>query len=279
MNGEEFFFFGDALHLVFVAEGFVNFFAGSDAHDLDGVFFFARAVLDAHGFGQGLDGGGGRFADEDFAAFGFGHGVEDEADGVIQGHEEARHVRDSEGEGLVVGDLFAEEGDDGAAAAHDVAVADAAEGGLAAEFVLGADDFFHHRFAGAHGVDGFDGLVGAQRDESFDFVGFGGEAGVVGAEDVGFDGFVGMGFAGGDLFEGGGVEDVIDAVHGLIEAVEVADVANDVMVIGMSAGHFPLFLFVAAEDADLFGALGEKFGGHAVAEGTGAACDENGGTR
>ncbi|MCU0793104.1 MAG: hypothetical protein MUE42_09715, partial [Opitutaceae bacterium] len=69
-------------------------------------------------------------------------------------------------------------------------------------------------------------LVGGEGDDAADL---GVEAGVdevLGAEDVGLDALEGVVFGGGDLLEGGGVDDDVDALESAAEALLVADIAD-----------------------------------------------------
>ena len=60
-------------------------------------------------------------------------------------------------------------------------------------------------------------------------------------------------FARRHVLEGGGMEDEIDAGHGLLEAGLLAHVADEIFELRERLLHLPLLLFVAAEDANLSG--------------------------
>ena len=107
---------------------------------------------------------------------------------------------------------------------------------------------------------------------------------VVRADDVGAHGLHGEELAGGNLLEGGGVEDVVHAVHGVAHALGVADVADEEAHLGGELGgpllqavaHVVLLLLIAGEDADL-GQIGvHEVLEHRVAERAGASRDHEG---
>ena len=124
---------------------------------------------------------------------------------------------------------------------------------------VGVDDRLHHGLGLAHGVDGVGGLVGGQAHDAVHALVDGGMQDVVRADYVGAHGLHGEELAGGNLLEGGGVEDVVHAVHGVADALGVADVADEEAHLGRELGgpllqavaHVVLLLLVAGEDADL----------------------------
>ena len=97
----------------------------ADTDDLD-VFLLAAEKF-ADGLGLGLDGAGRGLLDEDVAVLPVLEGEEHEVDGLVQAHYEAGHRRFGEGNGLAIAYLVDPQGDDGAAGAHHVAVAGAAD--------------------------------------------------------------------------------------------------------------------------------------------------------
>ena len=116
----------------------------------------------------------------------------------------------------------------------------------------------HHGLGDAHGVDGVGGLVGGQADHPLDPGINGGVEYVVRADDVGLDGLHGEELAGGNLLQGGGVEDVVHAGHGIPDGLGIADIADVefdlfgvLRVPGLQlVAHIVLFLFIAGENAD-----------------------------
>ena len=169
-----------------------------------------------HGLGQIADGGGVRFLDEQVAGMSVLERKHDKADRLIQIHQEAGHVGVGDGDGIAGFDLVDKQGNDAAAAAHDIAVAGAADGGAAAlrsHAGVGVDDVLHHGLGDAHGVDGVGSLVGGQADHALDAGVDGGVQDIVRADDIGLHGLHGEKLAGGDLLQRRGVEYVVDAGH------------------------------------------------------------------
>lgn len=107
---------------------------------------------------------------------------------------------------------------------------------------------------------------------------------VVRADDVGADCLHGEELAGGHLLEGGGVEDVVHAVHGVAHALGVADVADEEANLGgelrgfllQAVTHIVLLLLIAREDSDLGEVCVHEVLEHGVAERAGATCDHQG---
>ena len=237
-------------------EGLVELLAVAGADHLG-----AHAAEDLlHGLGEVADGGGRGLLDEQVAGVGVLERELHQVHGLVQVHEEAGHVGVGDGERLALADAVDEQRDDAAARAHDVAVAGAADGGAAGAVAgVGVDDGLHHGLGLAHGVDGVGGLVGGQAHDAVDALLDRGVQDVVRADDVGADGLHGEELAGGHLLEGGGVEDVVHAVHGVADALGVADVADEEAHLGRELGgpllqavaHVVLLLLVAGEDADL----------------------------
>ena len=235
-----------------------------------------------HGLGEVADGGRRRLLDEQVAGVGVLEGELHQVDGLVKVHKEAGHVGVGDRERLALADAVDEQRDDAAARAHDVAVAGAADGGSAGAVAgVGVDDGLHHGLGLAHGVDGVRGLVGGQAHDAVHALVDGGVEHVVRADDVGAHGLHGEELAGGNLLQGGGVEDVVHAVHGVAHALGVADVADEEAHLGGELGrlllqavaHVVLLLFVAREDADL-GQVGvHEVLEHGVAERAGAARD------
>ena len=237
------------------------------------------------GLGEVADRGGGGLLDEQVAGVGVLEGELHEVHGLVQVHEEAGHVGVGDGERLALADAVDEQRDDAAARAHDVAVTGAADGGATgAVACVCVDDGLHHGLGLAHGVDGVCRLVGGQAHDAVHALVDCGVKDVVRADDVGADGLHGEELAGGHLLEGGGVEDVVHAVHGVAHALGVADVADEEAHLGgelrglllQAVAHVVLLLLVAGEDADL-GQVGvHEVLEHRVSERAGATRDHQG---
>ena len=229
----------------------------ADADDLDVLLLAAEEFAD--GLGLGLDGAGRGLLDEDVAVLAVLECEEHEVDGLVQAHDESRHARLGEGDGLAVAYLVDPEGDDAAARAHYVAVARAADLGAKGVAALRDGNLLLEGLADAHGVDGISGLVGGKADDTLHAGVNGRVKDVVRANDVGLDGLHREKLAARDLLEGGGVEDVVHAAHGALErglVAHVADVEFDLAgclrIIGLVLmAHVVLLLLVARENADL----------------------------
>ena len=218
-----------------------------------------------HGLGLVLDGAGGGFLNQDVAILAVLEGKEHQVNSLFEGHDEAGHGGFGDGDGVALANLVNPQGNDGAAAAHDIAIAGAADLGVATETALGHGYLLLNGLGDAHGIDGIGGLVGGEADDALDTGINGGIEGVVGANDVGLDGLHGEELAGGHLLEGGGMEDVVNALHGVTEGGLVAHIANvELNLIGHFGHtglevvtHVVLLLLVAGEDAD-FANIGLK---------------------
>lgn len=243
----------------------------------------AEDLLD--GLGEVADGRCRRLLDEQVAGVGVLEGELHQVHRLVQVHEEAGHVGVGDRERLALADAVDEQWDHAAARAHDVAVAGAADGGAAGSVAgVGVDDGLHHGLGLAHGVDGVGGLVGGQAHHAVHALVDGGVEHVVRADDVGAHGLHGEELAGGNLLQGGGVEDVVHAVHGVADRLGVPHVADEEAHLGGELGglllqavaHVVLLLLVAREDADLRQVGVHEVLEHGVAERSGAAGDHQG---
>lgn len=220
----------------------------------------------------------GRLLDEEVARMCVLEGEEHEIDGFVEAHEEARHVGIRDRDGLSRFDLFDEERDDAAARAHDVAVARAADGRL--RFVdrpgFREHDFFHHGLRDAHRVDGVRRLVRRKADNFPHARADGRREHVVRAEHVRPHGLDGEKFARRHLLQRRCMEDVVDAVHRVLDAPQVAHVADIVLdlVALVMAAHVVLLLFVTGKNANLADVRREKPAEHGIAERARASRDE-----
>ena len=74
---------------------------------------------------------------------------------------------------------------------------------------------------------------------------------VAATHDVGLDGFEGVVFAGGNLFESSRVNDYRNAGKGAFQAIDVTNVSNEIAEAGMvetGGAHLMLLEFIATED-------------------------------
>ena len=211
----------------------------------------------------------------------------DQVNGLVQVHQEAGHIGVGDRDGVAGADLVNEQRNDAAAAAHDVAVAGAADrraAALGGHAGVGIDDVLHHRLGDAHGVDGIGGLVGGQADDALHARVNGGVQDIVRADDVRLHGLHREELAGGHLFQRCRVEDVVDAGHGVpdgLRAAHIADVELDLAgilrVVGLQlVAHIVLLLLIAGEDADLADVGGQEMLEHCMPEAARAAGDEKG---
>ena len=245
-------------------QGFVHLFAVADADDLDFLFLAAKELT--NGFRLGLDGAGRGFFDEEIAVFAMLEGEEHQIHRFFQRHDEPGHVGLGDGDGVAGFDLVDPQRDNGATAAHDVAVAGAADFRLAGHPGLGNGHLFFNSLGHAHGVDGIGGLVRGQTDNRL-YPGLnGGGEHIVGADDIGPHGLHGEELAGGHLLQSGGVEDIIHPSHGSPNRLQIPDIANVKLDFVrhfrhpglVLVAHIVLLLLVSREDADLANIRGEK---------------------
>ena len=212
----------------------------------------------------------------------------DKVHGLVEVHEKAGHVGIGDRKRLTLADAVDEQRDDGTTGTHHVAIARAADGrATGAVARVGVDDRLHHGLRLAHGVDGVGRLVGGQAHDLLHALGYGGVQHVVGADDVGAHGLHGEELAGGHLLQRRGVEDVVNAAHGIAHGLGVAHVADEEAHLGGELGaallqavaHVVLLLLVSGEDADLLKVRVHEVLEHGVAEAARAARDHEGLTR
>ena len=234
--------------------------------------------------GQIADGGSIGLLNEQVTGVAMLEGEHNKIHSLVQVHQEAGHVGVGDGDGIASLDLVDEQRDDGATAAHDVAVTSAADGSattLSSYTGIGVDDVLHHGLGDAHGIDGISCLVGGQTDNTLHTCVNGGVENVVRADDIGLNGLHGEELAGGDLLQGSGVEDVVYAGHGVLDGLGVADIADieldllgGLRVPGLElVAHIILLLFVPGEDADLLQVRVQEVLQDGGTKGTGTAGD------
>ena len=234
---------------------------------------------------QITNGGSIRLLDEQITGICMLESEQDQIHSLVQIHQEAGHVGIGDGDGIASLNLVDEQRDDRATAAHDVAVAGAADrraAALSGHAGVGIDDVLHHRLGDAHGVDGIGGLVGGQADDALHARVNGGVQDIVRADDVRLHGLHREELAGGHLFQRCRVEDVVDAGHGIPDGLRVAhvadvelDLAGILRVVGLQlVAHVVLLLLIAGEDADLADVGGQEMLEHRMPEAARAAGDE-----
>ena len=235
-----------------------------------------------HGIRQIADGRSVRLLDEQIAGVGVLEGEHHQIDGFVEVHQEARHVGVGDGDGVARLDLVDEQRDDRTSRAHDVAIARAADNGIATlcrHTRVGEDDVFHHGLADAHSVDGIGRLIRGQADHALHTRINGRMQHVVRALNIRPHGLHGEELAGRHLLERSSVEDVVHPRHGIADGLRVAHVTDVKLdLFGMLrvfrlklVAHVVLLLLIAGENADLAKVGVEEMLEDGGAEGTGAA--------
>ena len=210
---------------------------------------------------QITDGGSVRLLDEQVAGVGVLEGKHNQIHSLVQIHQEAGHVGVGDGDGVASLDLVDEQRNDGATAAHDVAVTGAADGGaatLSSHTGVSVDDMLHHSLRNTHGVDGIGSLIGGQTNNTLDASVNSSMQDVIRTDDVGLNSLHGEELAGRNLLQSGSVEDVVNTGHSVTDGLRVADIADvelhllgSVRVLGLKlVTHIVLLLLVTGKDAD-----------------------------
>lgn len=199
-------------------------------------------------------------------------------------HSDIEDVSLGDGDGAASADLIDPKRNDGAAGAHDIAVTGVADLGLAGHPGLGDRDLLLDRLGHAHGVDGIGRLVGRETDDALHpLINSSGQH-IIRTDNVSAYRLHGEELAGGHLFEGGGVEDVVHPAHGTTDGLQIPHVANiefDLIrhfrhLYLKFMAHIVLLLLIAGEDADLTDVGGEEVLQHSIAEASRAAGDQKG---
>ena len=256
---------------------FVQLFSGTDADQ-------GEPACRGDSLGHVGDAVAWDLGDEDLAPPHVGQGLEDQGDAIVEGDVEAGHALVGDGEDTF-GPLLQEEGDDAAAAPHDVAVAHHGEldVALSLEVVGGDEKLVGTKLGGAVKVDGGGRLVGAERHHLAHPVVHGRFNEVLGAEDVGLYRLEGVVLAGGHLFEGRRVHDDIDPLQRAVQPILVAHVSDEIAdlpkFLGRELlGHLGLFQLIAGKyhHAGDFRVLQQDGFDEFLSKGTGATGNEQG---
>lgn len=237
---------------------------------------------------QIADGGSIRLLDEQIAWVGVLEGEHHQVHRLIQVHQEAGHIGVCDGDRISRLDLIDEQRNHTAPAAHDIAIARAADDRAAAlrrHASVRVDDMLHHGLRDAHGVDGIGRLIRRQADHSLHVIRNRGVEYVIRADDVRLHRLHREELAGGNLLKRRRMEDVVHAGHGVrngLRIAHVADVEFDLVgilrVLGLELmAHIVLLLFVAGENADFLEVGVKEVFEDGGTEGTGAAGDHEGG--
>ena len=255
-------------------ERLVHLFAVTDADDLD--LRLVAAEQFTYRFGLRLDGASGSLLHKDVARDAILEGEQHQVHRLVETHDESRHGTVGNGDGIALTNLVYPQRDDGAATAHHVAVTRAANLCLFGSHRagLGHDDLLHHRLARAHRVHRIGGLVGTQAHHVLDASLNGRSQHVVRTEDVGLDCLEREKLATRHLLERRRMEDVVHPVHRVLDARQVAHVANvepdlvgHVGHLGLElVAHIVLFFLVAAKNANFANIRLQKAVEHSIAE-------------
>ena len=209
----------------------VHLLAMADADHADVVAVAPEEL--ANGLGLRADGARRRLLNQDVAVTAVLEGEQNQVDGLVEAHDEARHRRLRHRYGVARPYLLDPQRNNRPARAHHVAVARAADLRLARIAALGNGDLLLDGLGDAHGVDGIGGLVGRQTDYRLDSGLYCGRKHIVGAYHVGFNRLHGEELARRNLLQRRGMEDIVDARHGvaarLQQAPHVADKELDLV--------------------------------------------------
>lgn len=223
--------------------------------DADGSDFIVCAKKLVHRLGKVSDGASRRLLHQDVPGVCMLVGVEHQIDGLVEGHDEARHGGLGHSQGLSGLDLFHEQGNNRASGTQHVAVPCSADERLVLSHGTGLCNkyFLHHRLAGSHGVDRIGCLVGGEADDLLHPCIDAGRQHVVGTDDVGLHRLHREELTGGDLLQCSSAENKVNAIESITDAAVVAYIADVVLdlVVLVEVTHVVLLLLVAAEDADL----------------------------
>ena len=230
----------------------------------------------ANGLSLSLDRAGRGFLYEDVTVVSMLESEEDEIDGLLQRHDEAGHLGLGQRDGVAIANLVYPQRNDGAAGAHHITIARAADLGLARIAALGDGDLLLHSLGDTHGVDGIGGLIRGETDDGSYSCLNSSSQDIVRANDIGLDGLHREEFTARDLLQCCGMEDVIHARHGIAARLQVAYVSDKKLNLVSHVrifylifmAHIILLLLIAGEDADFSDIRTEEAIQHCVTEGT-----------
>ena len=164
----------------------IHLLSVADADHFD-ILLLASEEL-ANGLGLGLDRAGRSFLHEDVTVVAMLEGEEDEIDGLLQRHDEAGHLGLGQRDGVAIANLINPQGNDRTTGAHHIAIAGAANLGLARVATLGHCNLLLHGLGDTHGVDGIGGLISGETDNGTYASLDGGGQDIVRADDIGLNG-------------------------------------------------------------------------------------------
>lgn len=252
----------------------VHFFSMADADDFDILLLTTEEL--ANGLSLSLDRASGGFLYEDIAVVSVLESEEDEIDGLLQRHDEAGHLGLGQRDGIAIANLVYPQRNDRTTGTHHVAIASAANLGLARIAALGNGDLFFNSLGYTHSVDGVSGLVGGKTDNGTYSCLYGCGQDIVRTDDIGLDGLHREELTARNLLQCCGMEDIIHTGHGVAARLQVAyvsdkefDFMGHVRVFHLVfVAHIVLLLLIAGEDTDFSDICTEKAIQYCVTEGT-----------
>ena len=219
----------------------------------------AEQLLDS--FCQITNGRSVRLLDEQVTRIAMLEGKHNKIHSLVQIHQESSHVGVSDSDRVADLDLVDEQRDNTAAAAHNIAVAGAADSraaALSSHTGVGKDDVLHHSLGDAHGIDRIGCLIGRQADNALDTSFDGSMQDIVRANDVSLNSLHWEEFAGRDLLQCSGMENVVNTRHSVLDGLRIADITDIeldflsrfwVLSLKLMA-HIILLFLIARENAD-----------------------------
>ena len=252
----------------------IHLLSVADADDFD-ILLLASEEL-ANGLGLGLDRASRGFLYEDVTVVSMLESEKDEIDGLLQRHDEAGHLGLGQRDGVAIANLVYPQGNDRTTGTHHIAIARAADLGIARVATLGDGDLLLHGLGDTHGVDGIGGLVGGEADDGTYASLDGSSQDIVRADDIGLDGLHREELTARDLLQCCGMKDVIHTRHGVAARLQVTYITDKELDLVCHIGvfhlilvaHIVLLLLIAGEDADFSDVCTEETVQHCVTEGS-----------
>ena len=238
-------------------EGLVHLLPVADADDPDVLLPAAEEFT--HGLRLRAYGAGRGFLDEDVTVLPVLEREQHQIHGLLEAHDEPRHLRLGKRYRQAVADLVDPQGYHTAARAHDIAVTGAADFRAATVAALRHRHLLLDRLGDAHRVDRVRRLVGGQADDAADTVLDGCRQHVVRADHIGLNRLHREELAARHLLQRRRVEDVVHSRHRAAAALQAPHVSDVELYLVrvlrhtclVLVAHVVLLLLVPGEDADL----------------------------
>ena len=180
----------------------------------------------------------------------------------VQVHQESGHIWVGDGNGMIVFDLFNEQGNHRSSGAHYIPIAGTADDRTApfrCHPGIGIDDMFHHGFGNPHGIDRIGCLVSGKAYYPLHTGIDGCMEHIIRTDDIGLDSLHGKEFAGRDLFQGCRMENIIHPRHGIFHRAEIPHISHiefdfprlfRILCLKLMA-HIILFFFIPGKNPNL----------------------------